>query len=185
MADRPDRPETLSALFERHRGRLVRYARRWLVRSGDPDAAEECVQAGSAQFLEQRRDFRTESHFVRLWRRFAQRASQHERRRARAHKRGGGERAAPLPTDLGAGPSLAATGPQTAAARNDEHAALLAELDQLKPDYQQLVQLRLGEDLEWGEIARSMQLPSPDAARKKFGYAMAQLRERLRDREAE
>lgn len=174
------RPGTFSQLFARNRDRLVRFAR-GLVGRGRDDDAEDCVHDASLEFAQRERDYGSESHFVRLFRRFVLYSFRGRRRHDRAEKRGGARAIASLPSSADAGPMLDQTGPRTAAMRGELHAAILAHLGRLKPDYQRVIELRLVHERTWRDIAEQLSLPSEDAARKKYAYAIEQLRASARD----
>lgn len=174
------RAGTFSQLFERNRVRLVRFARKLVGRGREGDA-EDCVHDASLEFARRERDYGSESHFVRLFRRFVLNSWRGRRRHDRAAKRGGEQAIVSLPSTAGAGPTMEQTGPRTAAMRGELHAAILAHLGRLKPDYQRVIELRLVHELAWREIAEQLSLSSEDAARKKYAYAIEQLRANARD----
>jgi DNA-directed RNA polymerase specialized sigma24 family protein len=90
----------------------------------------------------------------------------------------------PLPT-TGLDLPDPATGPQTAVERTEVRDLLLKRLHTLKPDYRQVILLRLQSELEWQEIATRMELPTADAARKKYQYAMQHLERLVPELESE
>lgn len=171
---------TFSQLFARNRVRLVRFARALLGRGREADA-EDCVHDALIEYSKRERDYASESHFVRLFRRFVHNSWRGRRRHDRAAKRGGEQAIVPLPSTAGAGPSVDQDGPRTAAMRGELHAAILSHLSRLKPEYQRVIELRLVHGMAWRQVAEQLSLATEDAARKKYAYAIDLLRTNARD----
>jgi RNA polymerase sigma factor (sigma-70 family) len=178
----PPRPGSFSTLFARNRQRLVDYARRLLqLRKGKSTAEpEDYVHDASAEFLKKPREVRSESHFVYLFFDFVKNAFRVGGRREGAQKRGGAEDHRSLQS-TGVFAADPHTGPHTAAGREEVGSLLMRHLQRLKPEYREVILLRLDHDLTWEEIAARMQLDSPDAARKKYNYALGHLRQLVPD----
>ena len=178
----PGKPGSFSQLFVRNRDRVLQYARRLVgarQRGAAGEEPEECVQDASAEFLKKPRQYGSESHFVHLFLGFVRNAFRGRRRHDGAQKRGDGHGAGDLPTTSGLQPEADAAGPHTAAARAELHRLLLSRLDQLKPEYRTVIQLRLLHELPWEQVAARLGLDSADAARKKYDYALGHLRRLL------
>lgn len=164
-------------LFEEHRERFLRMAHAFRRRRGSEGGLEtlDYVQDASCEFLKKPRDVKSESHFVQLFKGFLQNSFRGKRRDARAQKRGGGEAPARLMTDLGV-PEDAA-GPLTLAAQQEDEDRLLGLLATLDPTERQLITLRLWDELSWEELAARLELPSPEAARKRYTRTLARIAE--------
>ena len=178
-------PGSFSTLFTRNRARIVDYARRLLgmrrthKTSGE---AEDYVQDASAEFLKKKQELRSESHFVYLFFDYVKNAFRVGGRRDHAEKRGGSQDLQSLQS-TGVFAEDPHTGPRTAAGRDDQGALLMRHLQRLKPEYREVILLRLEHELSWDEIATRMQLDSADAARKKYNYALGHLRQLVPDLE--
>jgi RNA polymerase sigma factor (sigma-70 family) len=183
-SDEPERARTLSTLFARHGNRILGFARNLVRSRRTVEDADDLVQDASAEFLKRPRTYQSESHFLHLFLGFVRNAFHSRGRHRGAQKRGGDVRNQPLPT-TGLDLPDPATGPQTAVERTEVRELLLKRLHTLKPDYRQVILLRLQSELEWQEIATRMELPTADAARKKYQYAMQHLERLVPELESE
>ena len=180
----PEQPGSLSQFLSRHRQRALRFAQRLVGRSQRTprEEPEDVVQDASARLAAGPRQWQSESHFVHLFLRLVRTAAANRFRFHRVAKRGGGASPQTISSTSGVTPAADATGPATGAARREEHETMLRHLRRLKPEYQEVITLRLQEDLGWADVAARMNLPTEDAARKKFDYALMHLR-RLNDQD--
>jgi RNA polymerase sigma factor (sigma-70 family) len=183
---RPDpSPRTVGStlfadLLQRNAGRIARMAR--ALRNRRPRAADadtlDDVQDASARFLEKPRRIRSETHFLALFRGFIRNAFLDRARRDGAARRGGDAREADLsPSELGTPAS--SLGPLTRAELQDRREQLKDALQRLDRRERRLVYLRVWEDRSWDEIARELDLASPDAARMHYNRTLARVREIL------
>lgn len=72
-------------------------------------------------------------------------------------------------------PDTARHRPDRVAQRNEEQERLEAAMDQLKPDYREIIVARDFEGLSWADVARETGRPSEDAARMYYSKATAEL----------
>jgi RNA polymerase sigma-70 factor, ECF subfamily len=72
-------------------------------------------------------------------------------------------------------PDTARHRPDRVAQRNEEQERLEAALDQLKPEYREIILARDFEGLSWSDVARETGRPSEDAARMYYAKATTEL----------
>ena len=177
-------PKSFAELFEQHHERFLRVARHYRRKgpaAGDPNAETmDYVQDASAEYLKKPRDVKSETHFLQLFAGFIKNAWRGRRRDHRAQKRGGGQQPADLP-QTGAAPAADLTGPRTAAGRSEAEDIVLQQLAQLRPDDRQVITMRLWDELDFAEIAERLELPSAEAARKRYSRAIEKLEGTLPD----
>jgi RNA polymerase sigma factor (sigma-70 family) len=89
-----------------------------------------------------------------------------------------GKREHSLAARLGLALSERATTPYQAAAQNDDEHRLRRLLESLGDSDREVILLRAEEGLPFAEVAHHLELPSADAARKRYARAMCRLQER-------
>lgn len=168
-------------LFEQHRDRFVRIAHAWNRRPGGDASLEtmDYLQDASCEYLKKPRDVKSESHFVQLFKGFLKNSFRGKGRDARAQKRGGGKAPVELPETKSI-PNDAA-GPPTLLGLRESEDMLLGQLAQLEPEERRLITLRLWDELSWDELAKRLELPSAEAARKRYTRALKRLEKDLAD----